>query len=128
MDERSRDRLRELARRAEHEPFFLASALKEYTESEGMNDEDLARFLKCPTEVLDPVRLCRRPASASPEFRRDVERIAGHFGLNMGALAQILRQVDVVAKLRQEGALPSEGELRAARDREPESGDPGDRR
>ena len=127
MDEQSKARsLRALVRRVEREPFFLASALKVYAESEGMNDEDLAMLLGCKTERLDPLRLCRRPSSESPSFRGEVQRIAGHFGLKADGLARILRQVDVLAVLRQ--GIPEGAELRAARDREPESEESGDER
>lgn len=120
MAEQAHDRLRALVRRAEGEPFFLASALKAYAESEGMNDENLARFLGCAPEALDPIRLCRRPAGEAPRFRDDVLRIAQHFGLHADRLAGILRRVDALAALRPGGAPPG-GELRAARDREPDA-------
>ena len=117
MAERSRARLDALIRRVEADSGFLAAALRDYTASEGLTDQDLAERLGCPVDALDAIRLCRRPRPEAADFRQDVARIAERFGIRAAELARIVRQVDALAALRRDA--PSDaGELRAARDRE----------
>ncbi|MGI8912719.1 MAG: hypothetical protein ACR2JY_02830 [Chloroflexota bacterium] len=106
-----------LAQRVRDDPFFLASALMIYAESEAMDDQQLAAQLGCTTEALAPLRLCRRPRPEPPQFRQDVDVIAARFGLRADVLATAVRRADAVTALRQvaEGA---QGTLVAARDRQ----------
>lgn len=107
------------ARRLADDEYFLASALKTYALSEQLDDSALAKALKCNVETLDSLRLCRRPTSEPKLFRRDVDRIASHFGVDAGMLAQIVRRSDVIVALRQ-GASNESDLLMAARDRSDE--------
>jgi hypothetical protein len=110
------DPLEPLARRAEDEPFFLASVLAAFARSEGLNDPGLAAHLGCRVGDLVMVRLCRAPSSEPGDFREDVEAIAERFGLDAGRLAEAVKRGRVVARLQQ--ARPDGGSLLAARDRE----------
>jgi hypothetical protein len=116
------ERIAALARRVEDDPSFLAAPLKEYVVSEGIDDAELARLLRCSTDRLAPLRLCRRPRSETPWFRQDVERIAARFGLDAGALAQIVRRAEVLVTLRV-AEVGDRGTLMAARDRTDKSDD-----
>jgi hypothetical protein len=109
-------RLAALALRVRDDPFFLASALAVYAESETMDDEQLAAQLGCPVATLVSLRLCRRPRPEPPTFRRDVDLIAARFGLHADVLAAVVRRADAVTALRRE-ATGAEGVLMAARDR-----------
>ena len=106
-----------LARRVSDDPFFLASVLTVYAESEAMDDEQLAAQLGCSTETLTPLRLCRRPRPDPPEFRQDVELIATRFSVRADVLATAVRRADAVTALRR-GGEGSQGTLMAARDRQ----------
>ncbi len=105
-----------LARRAAADTYFLASALEDYVRSERLDDDGLARLLGCQVEVLDGLRLCRRPRSEPALFRLDIDRIASHFGVDVGMLAQVVRRSDAITSLRQ-GAGEQRRLLMAARDR-----------
>ncbi len=110
------ERLAAFARRVADDPFFLASALRDYAQSEGLDDAGLAARLGCSAETLDRLRLCRRPRPEPAEFRADVDRIAERFGVDPTALAEVVRRADVLAELRHAGAGGA-GTLMAARDR-----------
>jgi hypothetical protein len=105
-----------LAHRVRQDPFFLASALAIYAESEAMDDQQLAKQLGCTVDTLAPVRLCRRPRAEPPLFRQDVEMIAARFGLHADVLAAAVRRADAITALRRE-AEGGQGALIAARDR-----------
>ncbi len=111
------DRIAALARRVQDDPFFLASALKDYAHGEGLDDPQLAALLGCTPETLDLLRLCRRPRPEPPWFRQDVDRIAGRFGVRADKLAQIVRYANALAALRRQPAA-ERGTLMAARDRD----------
>jgi hypothetical protein len=114
------DPLEDLARRAESEPFFLASLLADYARSEGLDDAGLAASLGCPPPgELVMVRLCRAPRTEPGEFWEDVCCIAERFGIDPQRLAEVVKHGRVVAGLR--GARPPGGGfLMAARDAEAE--------
>ncbi len=57
--------LEKLARRAANEAFFLASVLRDYAQSEELDDAGLARVLGCRALDLPLLRLCRAPAHRS---------------------------------------------------------------
>lgn len=123
------ERLDHLARRVGRDPFFLASALAAYAHSERLDDHGLARVLGCPPATLTPLRLCRRPRPEPAAFRADVERIAGHFGLDPAALAQLVRRADALAGLRDTAVgvgRDDAGLLAAARDRDDDESPDGD--
>lgn len=115
-----------LARRVAADRFFLASALAPYARDEGLNDAGLARALGCEVAALARLRLCRRPTGEAAAFRADVARIADHFGIERGLLAQIVRRADAIAGLRaasdDAAGRDGRGLLLAARDRDDEEG------
>jgi hypothetical protein len=116
-EERMTDPLVSLARRAEREPFLLASALADYARSEELDHAALAARLGCTVEQLTLVRLCRTPRSDPADFRADVEVIAGHYHLDEGVLVEAVKRSRVMR--RTQGASATEaGLLMAARDRE----------
>lgn len=116
------ERIAELARRVESDPYFLASALALYAHAEGLSDVHLAARLKCTPSQLNSVRLCRKPRSSGKEFQFDVERIALAFHLDPMVIAEAVRLADSLSAL---GKIhESGGFLMAARDREThEAGD-----
>jgi hypothetical protein len=117
------DPLEPFARRAEGDPFFLASLLAVYAAGEGLDDEALAQHLGCPTAVLVDVRLCRAPAEEARDFRRDIDSIAGHFGLDRDRLAGVVRRAQALLALRS-AAAGAPGTLLAAREDEPKEEEP----
>lgn len=119
------DPMARLARRVEDDPFFLASALKEYALSEGLDGRGLAAALSCPAGTLARLALCRRPRPTPPLFRQDIDRIAAHFGVNADALAQIVRRADALAALGR-SVEDERGTLMAARDRDEPAADNAD--
>ncbi len=112
------DPLDTLVRRAESEPFFLASTLVLFARSEALDDEALSRFLHCPQESFAMLRLCRTPDEEPAGFQRDVKRIAERFGVDENALAEAVRRGQSLQRLRQ---AASGGTLLAARDAKEES-------
>jgi len=113
------------ARRLADDEYFLASALRVYALSEQLDDSGLANVLGCDVETLDPLGLCRRPSSEPDVFQRDVDRIALHFGVDTGVLAQVVRRADVIGALRRD-ANNEWGLLMAARDRSEKTSEPED--
>ena len=117
------DRLEHFARRVAGDEFFLASALAEYADSEGMDDAALAAALGCPASSLARLRLCRRPRPDPAGMREDVTRIGEHFGIDPLRLAEMVRRADALVAMRRDVAGGA-GALIAARDREHSAGDP----
>lgn len=113
-----------LAGRVGTDPLFLANALAEYARSEALSDDGLAAALGCARTDLTRLRLCGAPRGEY--FRADIDAIAGHFGIDSGALTEIVRRGQSLARLR--AARPSEvkpGFLLAARDEDREPPAPG---
>jgi hypothetical protein len=115
------ERIAALGRRAQDDPFFLAAALADYAQSEGLDEEGLAAMLNCSIETLNRLRLCRRPVPTADAYWADVTRIATRFGVKAEALAEVVRRSDVLVALRREGA-DGGGLVAAARDRVEETG------
>lgn len=107
-----------MARRAEQDPFFMASALAAFCRLQGLDDHALAAFLRCPAEMLPHLALCRRPDPASPRFQSDVTQIATYARADPDRLVRLLRRVNALAAL---GATGRQDLLAAARDREEEA-------
>lgn len=109
------------ARRVESNPWFLASAMAVYAQSEGLNDERLASTLGCSVADLTCLRLCRRPLSEPYEaFRRDIDALVRAYGVHADIMADVARRADAVDKLRgsKSGIAEKHNALIAARDRE----------
>ncbi len=108
------------ARRAAQRSSFVAADLAAYRAMQGASDEELARFLSCPTEALTDLALCRRPDPSKLSFKTEVQRIAAFVGCDDARLAKLLREVDAINIFRS-AAEDSEsaadaGLLAAARD------------
>ncbi len=113
--------LTRLALRVRSDPFFLASALARYAESQRLDDNALAAQLGCDRNTLTHLRLCRNPDPTPPHFWNDVERIAGRFRLDPDRLAEVVRfgQAILQARLPTDApASPGAGYLMAAREDE----------
>ncbi len=106
--------LARLATLAQHRPRLIASLLAIYKEQEDMNDEQIAAQLRCDSEALVRLALCRRPRSL-PHFWKDVERIATHVHADPFQLANLLRIAEAVEQMQQQ---QGESFLLAARDRD----------
>jgi hypothetical protein len=106
-----------LAKRLENDTFFLASALRTYATSEGLDYTGLAHRLSCDLGVLATLGICRRPTGAA--FREEVMHIAERFNLKAGILAEAIRRADSLETLRL--AQPERGLLMAARDADADS-------
>ena len=70
--------LENLARRLEDDPFFLGCALRLYTTSARLSEQELAERLGCPVQTLVLLRLCRAPKPEGRQFQKDIARIAEH--------------------------------------------------
>ncbi|MBX9681138.1 MAG: hypothetical protein K2X38_20465 [Gemmataceae bacterium] len=109
--------LREMAKKAESRPFYLAASLRLYMDSEGMNEAALAKALGCKEDTLAEVRLCRAPRGEANEFQSDVDRIAAQFAIHATVLAEACRRGEVLRKMR-ESTTTDAGAYMAARDQE----------
>jgi hypothetical protein len=107
------------AARAADRPFYLASAIVDFQELRRMDDLQLAVFLRCPSETLAPLRLCRRPDVDSLQFQREIRQIAQRFGIHTPSLLQLLREVSAIEAMRGPQSDTSTGFLMAARDKPP---------
>jgi hypothetical protein len=108
------NRLKNMARRLESDPFFLACSLKLYQKSEGLSEDMLAAGLKCSIEALLSVRLCRAPVGEDKSFQDDIERIAGRFSVDADALAEAVRRGQALFHMT--SGRNASGTLLAARD------------
>lgn len=114
-----------MAQWLERDAFFLASALKSYAHSEGLDDDALAAALKCNRETLTMLRLCRAPEQ--DRFQADIDALAAEFHADAEALAVAVRRGQAIASLQSRQPEQTGGMLLAARDDdrpEPESGEP----
>jgi hypothetical protein len=107
-----------MARRAEQDAAFMASALAAFRRLQRLDDRALAEFLRCPVEMLPHLALCRRPDPASPRFQADVTQIATHARADPDRLVRLLRRVDLAVAF---GTSTAADHLAAARDREEEA-------
>src|ERR1700732_5234178 len=109
------------AERASKDPFFMGHELRAYKEIFGLDDKGLASFLRCTTEALTRLALCRRPKMTSSLFRQEIEQIATYCSADEQRLAELLRHTDSVRSFR-EMPIPvpmvtPAGMMIAARDR-----------
>lgn len=109
------DPLLNLARRAEERPSLLAALLAAFARSEDFDEAALAAHLGCAAGPLSRLKLCRAPHSDPEQMRKDVARLAEHFGISDLALRMAVLRGRVVLQMRQ-----GDGMLLAARDRETE--------
>lgn len=111
--------MREMAKKAEIRPFYLASVLRLYMDSERMNEAELSQLLGCTEEVLPHIQLCRAPRSEAEGFQEDVLRVAAEFNLDASALAKACRLGGVMRTMTEAKAEGLDAYM-AARDRKDE--------
>jgi hypothetical protein len=111
--------LEHLARRLEDDSFFLACPLRLYAKSEGLSDDGLAARLKCSTESLVSVLLCRAPSVEDNSFYEGIERIAAKFSVNAETLAEAVRRGQAIFDMAR--AANTSNTLLAARDNDAKS-------
>jgi hypothetical protein len=108
---------------------MFAWVLACYQEINKLTDAAVCAQLACDVDTLNQLRLCGRPNPDPAEFAIDVQRVAERVGLDAGRLAEIVREVDAHTAFT--GAnrgmvappfLSTPGMLKAARDREEETG------
>ncbi len=99
-------RLKRLASRLRSNGAFMASILAAYQQQERMDDAQLAQRLGMQEERLPLLALCGRPDSSGAEFTRQLRQISDYAGADHAALAQVIRQVEAVSRLR---SAPQEG-------------------
>jgi len=112
-----------LAGKLRHDRRFMSYALASFQHQEELDIEQLADSLRIPPVLLLRLALCRRPNSESEQFAQQVREVADYTLTDEGQLANLLRQVEAIEKLREleRTTLNSAGEsltglLAAARD------------
>lgn len=91
-----------LASRLQNDPAFMASILAVYQKQERLSDEALAAQFKSTPEMMVRLALCKRPETTSSRFADQVRQIATYTNLDAAQLAQMIRQVDSLAKLSEQ--------------------------
>ncbi len=84
-DRAGRNAIRQIIEKAKTMPRFLAYALDQYQQREGIGDEALASLLWCTVKALEQLRLCRTPVNMT-----EVQQATNRFGGDPKALAAIL--------------------------------------
>jgi hypothetical protein len=103
-------------RRSHGESCLLGYAFARYGQLEGCTEEALAAELGCTLEALQWLSLCLRPEGAS--FEKQVSVIAERFSVDLLALVQVLRRVEVMEALSaRRNDVGRSGLRAAARDR-----------
>lgn len=113
--------LQRLARLTPENRAMMGWVLMRYAELEGVREADLLERLEADKEGFLRLHLCKRPRGE--RFVQDVQAIAGHVGVSAGALAMVLRRVEVIETMAggasAEAPSVSRGMLMAARARKP---------
>ena len=84
-DRAGRNAIRLMIEKAKTMPRFLAYALDQYQQREGIGDVALAALLGCTVKELDGLRLCRTPVKMT-----EVQQATNRFGGDSARLAAIL--------------------------------------
>jgi hypothetical protein len=95
--------LTRVAKKFRADPAYMASVLVAYQSQEKLDDSELADRLAIEPDQLPRLALCKRPQSQGNKFAEQIRQIATYTGANQVVLAQIIRQIEVVERLR---ALP----------------------
>ena len=103
-------------------PTFMAHVLAKWGETQGLPWRKVASQIGCTEENAYRLALCRRPAREADRFAREIRTIADFVGVDMSALANIVREVDATTAIRRvvpsaEQASSAAGLLMAALDR-----------
>jgi hypothetical protein len=114
----SPDWARRAAARAAKRGGYMATLLAAYQELHAMDDRALAQELECPVERLPLLGLCHEPRRDAGHFGADVAKLAGFANASLLQLSRLIRTVDTVRALAEEGHIAA-----AARDREREGAD-----
>ena len=100
-----RELLRDAARRAARNPFFLGYHLEQYKALQPLDDEGLARKLGCSVDTLVDLYLCRYPHPHEENYQRHLQTIADRFSVSILGLISALQEVRAQAALRERRAL-----------------------
>ncbi len=101
----------------------MASLLRIYQETEGVDDEQLAAHLGLAVDRLPILALCREPRGDAPFFRQDIAEIADYTGTGVTNLAMFVRAAQGLRRMRASSDR-STGYLAAARDAETSTEEP----
>lgn len=112
-----RNLLARLSHRAQSDPFFLGSAIREFVRQNDLDEAGLAGFLRCRPASLTRLYLCRQPVSHDASFAADVKRIAEFAGCSAEQLARLLREIAALRALQIGHEAGTRVTLLAARDR-----------
>ncbi|RKH57906.1 hypothetical protein D7W81_30165 [Corallococcus aberystwythensis] len=82
------------AKRSATEPGLLGQVFAIYQSLEDCTRDALAEELGCDEQTLNRLSLCRRPSGDA--FAEQVKLLCGRFGLEPFALANVLRQVEIM--------------------------------
>lgn len=74
-----------LAGKASNDPFFFGHWLRLYATGQALTNAALAKWLGCSVEVLQKVRLCRKPAD-----REQAVLIAEKFGVPVERICEVM--------------------------------------
>jgi hypothetical protein len=106
--------LRALANRLRDDPRYMAHALAAYQQQEKLSDDEFAKFLGTPPELVVRLAMCLRPEADSPRFAEQLSELADFTLADEAHLAHVLRQVDGLEKLATlHAAAPAEVEAQA---------------
>ena len=108
---------------------LLANVVERYLQLNGLTEDALCVHLRCDLDSLNHLRLCGRPDPDPVAFALDIKRLADKFGLDAGALASMVREVDAAETFGALNAFGKAGQknnpfssmsamLQAARDHE----------
>lgn len=111
-----------IASRLSSNPAFMAYAFTRYAEMEGLTAEQVAAELGTLPELYDRLALCRRPVTGDPEFSKVVHRLADYALIDASVLANLLRLVEVIAKIGEAADAPLQAVARDRDDEDLESG------
>jgi hypothetical protein len=103
--------------RSAEDPFFLGSALNAFGMAHGLDLQQLADWLRCPSTSLDRLALCRLPDDKKPRFQEDIRQIAAFVSCDADQLLILVREIATLQALRHPSEPSHESLLMAARDR-----------
>ncbi|MGH9822143.1 MAG: hypothetical protein ACREDR_02630 [Blastocatellia bacterium] len=111
-----------LAKRLESDRDFMAYVLAAYRRQEGLSEKELAAEFGVLPPLLVRLALCKRPTAGTPNFAKDIRRLADATLIDEAILANVLNQIEIVERLSDASgsdrkSSPLEGLLAAARDR-----------
>ena len=112
--------MRHAAKRAAHEPMFLAYDLSVFAEQSGATREGVGDWLGITGDALDRLALCKSPRR-DQHFSADLDAIASYAEVDSHRLVRLVRQVDALAALASAPSSQVAPMLAAARETGPEA-------